>query len=138
MGATFDLESDRPEVMQPVEHEVRFMQRLGDGFVDGDGAGLLVCLNGQGVREVYKTCFSATPGPADAGAQTPNPRRALETGLVSADRHMDLPSQVTVNRMSMVYYPDFREDGITELVPAWRIELEDGSAVFVVRGCRNQ
>lgn len=61
MDATFDLESDRLEVMQPVEYEVRFMQRL------GDGAGLLVCPNGQGVREVYKKWFSATPGPADAG-----------------------------------------------------------------------
>ncbi|MGB4594035.1 MAG: hypothetical protein WBI63_09740 [Coriobacteriia bacterium] len=131
MGVTFDFESDRPEVMQPVEYEVRFMQQLGDAFVDGDGAGLLVCLDGQGVREVYKKWFSADSKSHGSGAHTPNPKRALESGLMSADRQMDLPDQVTVNRMNMVYYPDLLQDGTAALVPAWRIELEDGSAVFV-------
>lgn len=124
-----DLESDTPEVLKPVEYEVTFAQQVGDAVIDGNGAGIVVYVDGMGVREVYKKWFETTfLSPEVAVAFSPV--SALEAAAQAAVDALDVPAVIGVKRMDLVYYPNDTSSG-TALVPAWRVEFEDGSSVYV-------
>ncbi|MBE0417769.1 MAG: hypothetical protein IBX63_08380 [Coriobacteriia bacterium] len=126
----FDFESDAPEVFEPVEYEVRFLQQVGDAVIDGNDAGLTVYLDNAGVREVRKKWFEVTETHQAAGEPISH-AAALDSALDAAVWSLDLPPDVAVEVMDLVYYPHSSSDGSLHLLPAWRMGFENGGAVHV-------
>lgn len=124
-----DMDANTLDDPQPIEYEVRFVQKVGDGFIDGAAAGLRVCIDNEGIREVYKKWFDVgeTRGVAD---QLPDPAGPLVRALQEVEESSDLPDTARVTRMDVVYYPQI-QDQDPLLVPSWRLEFDDGSCVHV-------
>lgn len=125
---TLDFEGAATEAARPVEYEVRFGQRVGQGYVDGSVAGLRVCIDSQGVREVYKKWFAVDASVGTAVVRS-DPGVALARAAADAASSFDLPPAMTVKRMNTVLFPQQR-NGEWRLVPAWRLEFADGSTLY--------
>lgn len=132
MHTTFDFDSTAPEVLVPVEYEVRFAQRVPDGFIDGANAGVVVCLDDLGVREVYSRTFDLTEAKIASSPVVPiAPVQALNAAVRSRAVTDSAPGTArTASRMHIVYHPKADSTGVT-LIPAWRVELDDGQTVYV-------
>lgn len=129
MSTSFDFESDEVETLRPVEYVIRFVQKVDGLVVDGAGAGITVCLDEQGVREIYRKWFVG--GISNKTAyQLTAPSQALEAGLQWASANLTLSERVSVSRMNVVWRP-ICDDGSSALTPVWRIELDDGRCVYV-------
>ncbi|TLM80181.1 MAG: hypothetical protein FDZ70_01840 [Actinobacteria bacterium] len=122
------LEQD-DDATETLRYEVHFAQRDGAAFIEGADAGITVVVDREGVARVSKRWIELL-GETEA-AQTPvTADAALRSAAADARRAVDATGRHDVHAVDVVYHLPAATSG-GGVSPAWRIELEDGSCMFV-------
>lgn len=127
-----DLDSSESGRVEVLRYDVRLAQRLDGLLVDGDGAGIVLSVDAQGVSDMSMLWFETEGPPVGRGRRPMDGTRALGHLGSAAGRGLKIPQQAVVEHMDLVYRPVGSETGLGAVLrPAWRVEFDDGGAVHV-------
>lgn len=120
-----DRGSDQSEVVQ---YGVRFVQKVGDAYLDAPGTGIFVSVDDAGVNDVYSLWYDIEYTGEQAGEPIDS-MSALNSAVRAAGSTLKLGETARVSHLDLVYTVD-PYAGSQSLRPAWRVQVDEG-AVFI-------
>lgn len=121
-----DEQDGKPEIVQ---YGVRFIQKVNGVYIEGPGVGMYVTVDDSGVCDIYRRWYRSSSADEVGGAVTPlDPFVSVSNLAANRGKATKAAGDVNIVELDIVYSPT---EGSDALVPAWRAEMEDGSAVYI-------
>ena len=128
--STLDFDSEQQDPEETVQYSIRFVQPMGDTYVEGPGTGITVTVDGDGVCDMTGFWLEEE-GCVETGARKrPIDPEGAQLGRCKVGEALKVADEdLSIRSVDLVYQVDPRaEPGEVNLVPAWRYELEGGEA----------